>query len=399
MAQVSIPFTPSSKGMWQAQLLKELKENATLLQFDSRIEDISVLLTETEGPQLLSQNSKPTAWKRMVCASAENAKKSNHLLLEALMQGADAIYIEHATSNTDWTTLLQGVQTQYVQCLIDFETSAAFEHFSLTASQADNQNCIALHKTGSQQNFISTFDLQQIGANCSCQLGSGLFFLHQQLEQNCSSGKLYFEMGIGTDYFIEIAKFRALQYLVSQLEEIHELKIELVLIAKTGFCNKSLQDPYTNLLRLATEGLCAVLGGAQYICIQPYDALSTTGPSPFSQRMALNIGNLINEEAQLAVGNDPLQGAYLLEQLCLELVKKSWECCCELDQNESSAAQIITEKIQQTRKERLEQFNAKNMLLIGINAYLNAYESPTAQWGNLPVAMGLPYLIFEKHTN
>lgn len=399
MSKVSLPFSATSFTAWQSQLLKELKENTALLHYHSSIEDLSISLLETEPYQLQKEEEQSTSWKRMVNTSAKNAKESNQMLLNALMQGADAIFIENATTETDWATLLADIQTAYINCFIAFETNQAHEHFCHNARPEDREHCIALHKDGSNQNFISTFELQQIGANCSTELAGGLLNLHQLLEKKDADTILYFEMGIGSDYFTEIAKLRTLPILVKQLEEIHQIKIELKVLAKTGFCNKSLSDPYTNFLRMSTEGLSAVMGGAHFVCLQAHDTLSTSGASAFGQRMALNIGNLINEEAQLSSINDPLEGAYILEQLCLALVKKSWSLLCELDNDSQTAQQKIIENISQTRKTRLEQFKSGEAVLIGINSYPNEFERPQAQWAETPVALGLPYLIFEKLAN
>jgi methylmalonyl-CoA mutase len=399
MSKVSIPFSATSLDAWRAQLLKELKENTALLQYNSSIEEISFSLLENEGPQLKFKESSADSWKRIVAADASKAKKSNEFLLSALMQGADAILIEHTTTDTDWSALLNEVETAYISCLLLFETPAAHAHFIETAPKDQIEHCIALHNYGAQQNFISTYAVQQIGANCSTEIAAGLIHLHQQLELNNKDTTLYFEMGVGKDYLVEIAKFRALKMLLAQLEEIHEVHIDLQLIARTGFCNKSLVDPYTNLLRLSTEGLSAVMGGAAYVCLQPYDALSKEGASAFAQRMSLNIGNLLSEEAQLTTLNDPLSGAYAIEQLSLALAKKSWTFLCELDTDPAKVEQKLKTEIAQTRALRTADFQSGKDILIGINAFPNEFESPKAEWSELPTALDLPYLIFEKPAN
>jgi methylmalonyl-CoA mutase len=399
MSKVSIPFSATSLDAWRAQLLKELKENTALLQYNSSIEGISFSLLENETPQLKFKENSAFSWKRMVAADASKAKQSNEFLLTALMQGADAIFIEHTTTDTNWSLLLNEIETAYISCLLLFETAAAHAHFLETATKEQIAHSIALHNYGAQQNFISTYDVQQIGANCSTELAAGLIHLHQQLELNNKETTLYFEMGVGKDYLIEIAKFRALQMLLVQLEEIHEVRIDLQLIVRTGFCNKSLVDPYTNLLRLSTEGLSAVMGGATYVCLQPYDALSTKGASAFAHRMALNVGNLLSEEAQLSKLNDPLSGAYAIEQLSLALAKKSWSLLCELDAEPATAEQKLKTEIAQTRAQRTERFKSGMDILIGINAFPNEFESLKLEWSELPTALDFPYLIFEKSAN
>lgn len=399
MSAVSIPFSANALSDWQAQLQKELKENTALLQYESPVEELSISLTELEGPQLPNSNAATVAWKRMFAANASNEKQSNRLMREALMQGADALYIVATSIHTNYQLLLAEIEVAYISCLICFDTPEAHAHFMQTAAAAYTSNCILLHRAGTQKNTVSSFAAQQVGANSSTQLAVALFELQQLLEQNPQQKTIYFEMGVGNEYLIEIAKFRAVRHTVSELAKIHGADLDLQLLVKTGFCNKSLQDPYTNLLRLSTEGLSAVLGGAQFLCIQPYDALAQNGATAFGQRMALNIANLINEEAHLATLQDPLQNAYVVEQVCMALVKKAWGLLCEFDEQAQHAEALIKKQIEASRKLRIAKFKSGENILIGINAYPNEFESPKAEWGEIPVAYGFPYLIFEKNAN
>ncbi|MFM7006964.1 MAG: methylmalonyl-CoA mutase family protein [Flavobacteriales bacterium] len=399
MSKVSIPFEPSSLSSWQAQLQKELKENSSLLEFNSDIEGLQLSLTELEGEQLQTTPNEVFNWKRMVNISAQQEKIGNTRLLSALMQGADAIYIENADTTTNWSTLLSDIETEYIDCLISFKSKEALTHFYTSAEAKHQSNCTLLQTSGAEQNLFNGFSLQQIGANCATQLAGVLIDLQQHLERNAASKTLYFELGIGADFLLEIAKIKAFCALVAQLQEIHSTQFDIQLISKTGFCNKSLMDPYTNLLRQATEALSAVLGGAHFICIQPYDALNASGSSAFSQRMALNIGNLLNEEAQLAYLQTPIAGAYAVEQLALALTKKSWQLLCDLDADQQQASAMLKKEIERTRKIRAERFLTAQDTLIGINAYENPFAKPTETWGAIPEAYGFPYLIFEKLSN
>lgn len=399
MSKVSIPFSATSLSVWQAQLQKELKENTALLAYDSPIEELSFSLTSLETGQLGSCKSSPSNWNRLAAVSAKTAKQSNATLLTALMQGADAIYIDQTSTQTDYKQLFEEIEVKYISCLICFDSPEAYAHFIQTVGDEFAAQCSKLQRYGSSKNFISTFDIQQIGANCSTELAAGLLELHQLLETQAQDLTLYFELGVGTEYLVEIAKFRALQHLTAQLAKIHNVQIELICIAKTGFCNKSLEDPYTNLLRMSTEGLSAVMGGAQYLCIQPYDTLSTAGPSAFGQRMALNIANLLSEEAHLGSPQDPLQNAYAIEQLTLQLTEKSWDFLCELDAQQANANAVIRAKILQTRQLRTALFESGKTMLIGINAFPNEFETPKISWAEAPTALDLPYLIFEKRAN
>jgi methylmalonyl-CoA mutase len=399
MSKVSIPFEPSSLNAWQAQLQKELRENLSLLAFNSEIEGLHLSLTDLEGEQLQTIQKAAFNWKRMANVSAQNERQANAYLLAALMQGADAIYIENTNTTTNWSELLSDIETAYIDCLISFTSLEAQAHFFETAETKHQSSCTILNLSGAERNLFNAFSFQQIGANCATELAGVLFELHQHLEQNNKRQTCYFELGIGSDFLLEIAKIKAFTALLAQLQEIHAVQFDFQIISKTGFCNKSLQDPYTNLLRQATEALSAVLGGAHYICIQPYDTLSEHGSSTFSQRMALNIANLISEEAQLSTLHSPIAGAYTVEQLALALTKKSWQLLCDLDADQQQSRVLLEKEIEQTRKIRTERFLTGKDTLIGINAYENPFDQPKASWGALPEAHGFTYFVLEKLPN
>jgi methylmalonyl-CoA mutase len=206
-------------------------------------------------------------------------------------------------------------------------------------------------------------------------------------------------MGVGPELFLEIAKFRALRYLLMRLQEIHGRAVELHVVAEIGFSNKSLKDPYTNLLRQSTEALSAIAGGADALIVNPYDELSSEGSDAFSRRMALNVSNLLQEEAHLDAVADPLNGSYVIEALSSALIDKAWEClqdfCDSHAFNNEQLTAYFKPRVEATRALRLADFESKNKTLIGINAYPNTFETKTKQWAPLPTEAGLPYLIYE----
>jgi methylmalonyl-CoA mutase N-terminal domain/subunit len=115
--------------------------------------------------------------------------------------------------------------------------------------------------------------------------------------------------------------------------------------------------------------------------------------------MALNIGNLINEEAQLSLIQNPLNGSFAVEQLTLALCQKSWQFLCDLDANQQESIAKLRNQIDETRKIRKERFHSGKDMLIGINAHENPFDQPSSEWAPLPEALGFPFLIFEKLAN
>lgn len=405
MSELPLPFSIHTIEDWQAQLQSELLEKSHLLNYINDVEELEFSITDLEGPQIPMNFNSPTNWKNLLKVSAEAEKKTNQLLLAALMQGAEAVIIEHTSQQTDWTILLNDIHTAYIDCMIIFNDDEALQQFKNKASEDAQKHCKLLYQYGEEQNYFSSFKINQVGANCATELGSLLLNVHRVLELQSSSESnihvhsFFVELGLGADYFVEIAKFTAIRKLIEQLSNIHQKKIEIKLLATTGFCNKSLHDPYTNLLRQTTESMSAIIGAAEYLCVQPYDALSTNGTSEFAQRMALNIGNLLQYEAKLDQTKTLLFGSYVIGKLTQQLIEKSWKMLCDLEEESTETNEHLKSRIIHTRSLRLQKFKDKKLLLTGINCFENEFEIPSNSWGNLPTEIGIPFLIYEKTMN
>ena len=81
----------------------------------------------------------------------------------------------------------------------------------------------------------------------------------------------------------------------------------------TGRWNKTLYDPYVNMLRTQTEAMSAVLGGADSITVEPFDTIFRD-PDDFSERIARNQQLLLMEESHLDKVADPGAGSYYIEE-------------------------------------------------------------------------------------
>lgn len=389
-------FAANSIEEWKEQLYNELQDKSSLLSYWNEVEELSFSLTDLEGSQLNFQYQSKENWKCLLQIEAKNEKESNKRILKGLMQGANALMIENVTSNTDWYSLLNEVQLAYIDCFILFNNLESIDHFQRNAPKDALSHCTILQEFGENQNFFSGFNLQQVGANCTTELASTLIEVHQKLELKANDTTVFVELGVGSNFLVEVAKFMAIRHLINQLASIHQVNLTVKLIIKTGFCNKSLIDPHTNLLRQATESLSAVLGACDYLCIQPYDNLSQNGASQFGQRMALNIANLLVEELKLSTILASLKGAYLIEKICLELTKISWSRLCEMDENQELIDQYLKEQILKSRSLRVKRFLAKQDIFVGINAFEENDAADQKKWAQLPQTLDFPFLILEK---
>jgi methylmalonyl-CoA mutase len=195
-----------------------------------------------------------------------------------------------------------------------------------------------------------------------------------------------------------MAKIRALHYLINKISSIHRIQHPSYRVqAHVGWVNKSLQDPYTNLLRQTSEAMSAYAGGVHGLVIHPWDEYAQEGKEDFTVRMSLNILNLLSDEAHFSWVQDPMKGSRIVEGLTNQFIEKTWKRIQNLtDMDESSMISTVMRSIEKTRKQRREQWDSGQDKLIGVHYFLNSDKSKAKSWGELPHYLGKEYLTVEK---
>jgi methylmalonyl-CoA mutase len=130
----------------------------------------------------------------------------------------------------------------------------------------------------------------------------------------------------GGDYFLSVAKTRAIRFLWHMFLDawnVDSRSIQLEIAAESCLRNKTIYDPYSNLIRSTMEGMSAVIGGADSLTLHPHDVFCVE-PSSDSWRLALNVQHLLHDEAHLDKVCDPSSGAWFIDQLTQKLVEKAW---------------------------------------------------------------------------
>ena len=185
-----------------------------------------------------------------------------------------------------------------------------------------------------------------------------------------------FTFGIGPDFFPEIAKLRAARMLWAEIvkawgpesEETGKMHIHSV----TGRWNKTLFDPYVNMLRTQTEAMSAVLGGAESITVEPFDAVFRSADD-FSERIARNQQLLLMEEAHLDKVADPGAGSYYIEQLTAMTAREAWKLFLEIENEGGFLAALrkgmIQQRIHEAAATRKADMAKRKEVLLGTNQY------------------------------
>jgi methylmalonyl-CoA mutase len=227
--------------------------------------------------------------------------------------------------------------------------------------------------------------LHEAGAHAIQELGYGiaagvdrLAELTATLPVDTVAPEIEFVFAAGPGYFIEIAKLRAARILWSQVvtafggdEGACRMRLHVV----TARRNKSAYDRYTNLLRVTTEALSAVVGGCDRLTVQPFG---------FDPHLALNIQRILKEESHLDAVADPAGGSYYIEALTDSLAREAWRLLQQVEAEggyvRALASGSIAKAIEESRAARAKAYSSRRRALVGVNNYPNVTEkTPEAE--------------------
>ena len=188
--------------------------------------------------------------------------------------------------------------------------------------------------------------------------------------------KIKFNFSISNNYFMEIAMLRAARWLwaciVKAYRPQNEDSAKMVVHCETGNYNKTLYDPYVNMLRTQTETMSAVLGGAGSVTVQAYDSVFQT-PSEFSERIARNQQILLKEEAYFDKTVDPGGGSYYIETLTSSIAEAAWKLFLQVQDKGGYLAALregfIQKEINKMVAERNMNLAFRNDHLLGTNSF------------------------------
>lgn len=227
------------------------------------------------------------------------------------------------------------------------------------------------------------------GANCFQELGYGLAWgcdlISQLSERGFSAcdvaGDLKFNFGIGGNYFMEIAKFRAARLLWAKITEAFGVECDcakkIQVHATTSSWNKTNYDAYVNLLRTQTETMSAALAGVDSISVNPFDATFGT-PSEFSERIARNQQLLLKDESNFDKVTDPSAGSYYIETLTNSIAEQAWKLFLEIEEKGGFYASVVSGEVQKAVNAaglaRREAVAKRRETLLGTNQFPNFNE-------------------------
>lgn len=340
-------------------------------------------------------------WQIINVVENSDAKSMNKIALDRLMNGATGLRLDLSEFNdAELDILTKEIGFEHITTTFIYHNKTQFDWLENLTNKFNQSIGAALNTSNEdfgllpnvRNRLIDGTKVQSTGGNVTQEIAyclhEGHNVLHHLIEKqglgvDDAAAQIKFKVGIGGNYFFEIAKIKTLRSLwfniVNAYSPEHSCSTVAYIEAETGFLNKSLKDPNTNLLRQTTEALSAVIGGINELTILPYNWKAKNADFNKSQRLATNIALLLKEESYLDKVVDPAGGAYSQEKLINSIQENTWKLFLQL---EKKGIDFLKEEIKKCASKRIELIVNKENTLIGVNKYFNT-DSNEESWSDL----------------
>lgn len=413
MEKLFSEFTGLSSAQWKEQIIKDLKGvNFNQLVWKTHNGfDVNPFYTAED----LKENKQPifanSDWDICEQITVTDEKSANEQAMKALESGASglAFYIhkkidtaaliknislEHIYSqffiSNDALHVLNDLKNYYgkinshnnkIKCFVNIDPLSLFAFYGEWHDNEEKDLAVLNQLVHIPVN-VSLYE--EAGANTVNELALGLahaneYFNYLENQKSLKEKKaIHFIFSVAPDFFTEIAKFRAFRKLIALLQEQYGINIPVHIHAQTAMINKSGLDIYNNMLRTTTESMSAVIGGANSLCVLPYnnDFEKANG---FSSRIAINQQHVLKNESYLNKVADISQGSYYIESLTDSIAEKAWEQFKAIENKGGFIAclknNFIQEMIQRGADNLKKEFSEGKLVLVGVNKYENKEES------------------------
>ena len=408
-------FTPVSAKAWKQKIQVDLKGadyNESLIWDTPEGIQVKPFYHRDDLAEKIAPSQTPGAWfigQVVTVLTADQGNQKAHVLLS---KGIESLVFSIPNRDMDPRDLLQGIRYQRTPIYFQFEsfTKSSITPFLEFAQKNKGLFFFGLDPLGNlsrtgnwvkgeEQDLDVLKDLlkdqrvsnllqvdmtqyQNAGAHMVQQLAYGMAqaaeYLHryQEILEKASdnSSVITFQVAVGSNYFSEIAKLRALRLLWSSLATEFGLHTGCHIVAQPSRRNKTLYDYNVNMLRTTTECMSAVLGGANTVVNMPYDALYHE-ENEFGDRIARNQLLILKNESYLDKVSNAADGAYYIESLTIQLAKKTLALFKNIESGGGWLAQLKNHTLQRKIRESAEReqaaYDSGKLVLVGSNKYPN----------------------------
>lgn len=384
-----------------------------------------------EAPYTRGKQEGSNMWDIRQDLHIEDLEKANGIAVNAIKRGATAIGFcaKGIQSANDMATLLKGINPEVTKihfiCSHDYQQtlqifaeylkqnsfdankvygSCGFDMFRyamkhgafhrgeegdlraaadlVTFAKENLPHFRVLTVHGSMLNAAGSNIVQELGFTLAAanELVARLTDMGLKMEQVATS--IAFEFSIGSNYFMEIAKFRAARLLWNKIAEQYQptgcCAGKAYIHAVTSTWNKSVFDPYVNMLRTTTETMSAAIAGVDSICVNPFD-VAYKESDDFGYRIARNQQLLLKEESYMDKIVDPAAGSYYIENLTNSIAQYAWEQFLAIEGKGGFFKAIregfVQDEVAKTSQQRDMDIATRKTTILGTNQYPNLTET------------------------
>lgn len=225
---------------------------------------------------------------------------------------------------------------------------------------------------------------QESGGNSAQALGvelamlkeiCGLLVNERGLDFDDVSSVPYELVSIGSRFFEEIAKMRALRRMWARVAKEHfkaqkEKSCHLLIAVHTSGRTMTYQQPLNNIVRCAIQTLAGAIGGCTALDNATLDNAHAE-PSELAARMSLNTQHIVACETGVTDVVDPLAGSYFVECLTNKVEEEGYKVLKEIEDMGGMIAAIrkgyIHGMLKEESNKKFREVDSKERLVVGVN--------------------------------
>ena len=233
---------------------------------------------------------------------------------------------------------------------------------------------------------ISGYHIREAGATAVQELAftlrNGIEYVQWAVDRGLKvdefAPRLSFFFNSHNDLFEEIAKFRAARRIwAREMRETFKAKSPrswwLRFHTQTAGVSLTAQQPEANIVRVALQGLAAVLGGTQSLHTNSYDEAYQV-PNEKAVRIALRTQQILAHETGVVNTVDPLGGSYFVESLTDFMEEEAYKYFDRIDRFGGCLPAIkkgfFQQEIANSAYRYQTEIENKERTIVGVNDYV-----------------------------
>jgi methylmalonyl-CoA mutase len=327
-----------------ADPLEKLSWESSQLQFAPIYTAEYVAAMGTTPPVVLGNSHQARSWTNMPLVTVDDEKSANEIALEHLRNEADGILFRLSSRNHDFTKLLRGISWEHCSVSFIAKHGVSDDLVDFIRNKVDFSKITGTYFTevpnpGSA--FPDTnFKFHGIIINPSTpvdELAEALVKGVKVIEVATENRKalsetvrhIAFQLPLGTELLVEIAKFRAMRRLWYQAVSAYGVEgYSLSDVYLHGFSDVWVDpkfQPHGNMLKSTIASIAGISGGCNAITNLPEEENNR-----MMTRVARNTSHILLAESHFGKVNDPFGGAYAVEKLTNDFASRAWKKFQEL---------------------------------------------------------------------